>query len=438
MFDLKRTGAFIVCGLCAVRAMACSPNSAGGSTIGFVSAGGSVATTGGAPGSAAQTGSSGTWSAAGSTGTGSSGGIFHIKDGGTVRTHDSSCGAVAEVPDQIIVYTEASITDTYTTPAPVAIFIMQDRSGSMVTGRPPPASPMSWDNSASAIGSFVMDPLSAGIDIGLGTFPYGPNNTADCAAGTDCGMPVVPIAPLPGNQQAMIDAMTAQRPVPNSMANTPTECALRGMINTCLTYHAASPSGEQCVAVLVTDGNPTFCDTTQQNLIAIIADGHMKGIDTYALALPGTNIDTMNSYAQAGGTGQAIDVSGGAMAFVAALNAIRGKITHQVSHTVVTTHVTQTPLKCQWKIPQQKQGDPPLDPEKVNLQFTPPNGPPTQFGHVAGASACPPNQNAWYFDDEKTPTQVFLCPNTCTNVEQVMNARIDILLHCPRIEAPPA
>jgi hypothetical protein len=296
---------------------------------------------------------------------------------------------------------------------------------------------MSWDNSAAAIGAFVMDPLSNGLDIGLGTFPYGPNNTADCNAGSDCGMPVVPIAPLPGNAASMTSAMTAQRPGGRN-ANTPTECALRGMINTCLTYHAASPSGEKCVAVLVTDGNPTACDQNQQNLVAIIADGHMKGVDTYALALPGTNIATLDSYAQAGGTIQAIDVTGGAQAFVAALNAIRGKITHQDMHTVVTTHVVSTPLRCQWKIPQQKQGDPPLDPNKVNLQFTPPNGASTQFGHVAAPGACPANQNAWYFDDEKNPTQISLCPNACTNVENVAGARIDILLHCPRIEVPPA
>jgi hypothetical protein len=53
-------------------------------------------------------------------------------------------------------------------------------------------------------------------------------------------------------------------------------------------------------------------------------------------------------------------------------------------------------------------------------------------------AACPANENAWYFDNEKTPTQIFLCPNTCTNVGNVMGAQINILLHCPRIEAIPA
>jgi len=364
--------------------------------------------------------------------------IFKISDAGAnVRTHDSSCGAVAEVPEQITVYKEASVTDTTFTYTPVALFIMQDRSGSMVTGFPPPASPQSWQNSTDAITAFVNDPMSKGVDIGLGTFPAGAQNTADCQAGSDCGNPVVPIASLPGNAQNMISAMMAQKP--NSpLALTPTECGLRGMINACLNFHMSSPTGENCVAVLVTDGVPDQCDVNQTNLTQIIADGHAKGIDTYTLGLPGADLNVLNQYAQAGGTGMAIDVTGGAQAFISALNSIRVKVAHTDKHTVVTSHVIQTPLKCEWKIPPHQEGDPALDPQKVNLQYTPPNAPPLQFGHVAGVSACPATSNAWYFDDEKMPTQIFLCPNTCAAIETVMGARIDILLHCPRLEAPPA
>jgi hypothetical protein len=140
----------------------------------------------------------------------------------------------------------------------------------------------------------------------------------------------------------------------------------------------------------------------------------------------------------AGGTGMAVDVSAGPTAFIAALNSIRGKVAHQERHVVTTSHVVQSQLKCQWKIPPQKMGDPALDPKKVNLQFTPPGAPGVQFGHVDSAALCPANGNAWYFDNEMSPTQISLCPGTCTSVESVMGARIDILLHCPRIEQPPA
>jgi hypothetical protein len=205
---------------------------------------------------------------------------------------------------------------------------MQDRSSSMVTGNPAPASPDSWKNSMAAVTAFATDPLSQGLDIGLGVFPPMSNGTGDCNAGSDCGMPVVSIASLPGNAQNIISGYqtaTPQQGFGTPTLFTPTECALRGMINTCLQFHATSPSGEQCVAVLITDGTPTTCNADEQTLTQIITDGKSKGIFTYALGLPGADINVLNLYAQAGGTGTAVDVSGGPQAFIAALNAIRSR-----------------------------------------------------------------------------------------------------------------
>jgi hypothetical protein len=435
MLTGKNVGALLFVSVCAWRLVACSASTVPGSGNGSLTgAGGGYAAF---PGTGSAAGGSGmpAFGFAGST-SNENPGIFKIPDSGaTIRTHDSSCGAVAEVPEQIIKYTEASVTDTTYSSTPVAVFVMLDRSASMVTPAPG-ATTDSWTNATASVSAFVNDPMSAGLDIGLGSFPVGMGNTFDCASGSDCGTPVVPIASLPGNAMNMANAMNAQRP--QGLAFTPTECALRGMINTCLQYHAMSPTGEPCVAVLVTDGTPTQCDLDETNLTAIIADGKAKGVQTYTLGLAGSDINVLNQYAQAGGTDKAVDVSAGPMAFVAALNAIRGKIAHQEKHTVVTSHVIQTPLKCQWKIPAQPMGSPALDPTKVNLQFTGPGTAPVQFGHVASMAMCPMNASAWYFDDEKKPTQVFLCPNTCLGVENTMGARIDILLHCPRIEAPPA
>lgn len=206
-----------------------------------------------------------------------------------------------------------------------ALFIMLDRSSSMVqgTGTGGSSGSPNWDNVAAGFVTFVQDSRSRGVDIGLGTFPVGANNTSDCAAGTDCGTPVVPIASLPGNSGNLIDAMTSQRPA--LFATTPTECALHGMINTCLQFHATSATGEQCVGVLVTDGVATVCDTNETDLTAIIAEGHSKGVETYTLGLSGASIDVLNQYAQAGGTGSAIDVSGGADAFSRALLSIASR-----------------------------------------------------------------------------------------------------------------
>src|SRR5689334_25389637 len=121
MLTGKNVGALLVVGVCAWRLVACSASTVPGSANGpLQGAGGAyvpIFTTGGAAGAGAvppKFGSAG-------NGAGDNPGIFKIPDSGaTIRSHDSSCGAVAEVPEQIIKYTEASVTDTTYTSTPVA------------------------------------------------------------------------------------------------------------------------------------------------------------------------------------------------------------------------------------------------------------------------------------------------------------------------------
>ncbi len=447
---VRRRGAPL-CGIFATTMLyACAPQTGDGA---FGGGGGS----GAAAGYAAGTGSAaspsygaGSGSGAAPTGFGGFGTSFggSTNRSGTVSGPDGSCTAVSQAPEQVIVYKDASVTDVVTdtittsslSTAPVAVFIMQDRSGSMITGFPPPASAMSWDNSTAAITAFVDDSASAGIDIGLGTFPAGSANTANCSTGSDCGNPVVPIAPLPGNAAAMIAAMQKERPT-SGVALTPTECGLRGMVNECLTYQAMH--NETCVGILVTDGTPTQCDTNENDLVKIIADGASKGVKTYTLGLPGSDLSVLNQYAVAGGTTAAIDVSGGADAFVAALNSIRKQVvvtethttTSRVSHPVTTQMVISTPLDCQWKIPPAPAGQT-LDPAKVNLQMTTAAGATTQFGHLTSAADCARAVDGWYYDDPVHPTQVLVCPNTCTTLKASVGGRVDLLFGCATVTTP--
>jgi len=278
----------------------------------------SPASSGGASGASAAGGRTTDASAGGASGTGT--GAAPAAAGSSGRSGDASSGSDGASSDG-----SAGDASNYCS---LAMFIMQDRSGSMVTGQPN-ASPESWNNSTQAITAFVQDPSTTGIDIGLGTFPVGPNNTASCADGSDCGTPVVPIASLPGNGQAMIQAMQQQTPTPTAL--TPTECGLRGMINQCLKFMAASLSGEKCVAVLVTDGSPTQCDQNLTNLAQIVTDGQANGVSTFTLGLPGADLNFLNALAAAGGTDRAIDVSAGAQAFIGALNDVRTRGASQCS-----------------------------------------------------------------------------------------------------------
>jgi hypothetical protein len=447
----KNCAAFVLIALASWRVMACSastgPTGGGyGAAAGNSFLQGSGSTPGVAPSSTTRPGSGGSGAIVSN---GSGGSFINLGTSGNAgsnvvtRDMDSSCHPITETPEKIIITDSSIVTDTITTLTPVAIFIMQDRSSSMIMQAPGAATGTSWQHSTDAVTAFVKDPMSTGLDVGLGVFPpMSNNNQPDCTAGSDCGMPVVPIASLPGNANTLVSAY--QRATPMGLLLTPTECALRGMINTCLQFMSSSASGEKCVAVLVTDGTPTTCDVNETDLEAIITDGAMKGVETYTIGLPGADTPTLDAYAAAGGTMKSIDVTNGdPAALIAAFNSIRGKVSHQEKKTITTMHVVETPLKCQWKIPPQPMGAPALDPTKVNVVFTPPMQMGQTFGHVKCDGACtammPPATcpatnaagGAWYYDDEKNPTQVFLCPVTCDAIKNVQDATVDLLFHCP-------
>ena len=209
-------------------------------------------------------------------------------------------------------------------------------------------------------------------------------------------------------------AMNSSTPQPLNF--TPTECGLNGMIQHCLQHKQAT--GEQCVGILITDGDPTTCDTNIANLSNIVAAGLQQGVKTFVIRLPGvSNPAGLDQVAAAGGTVAAVDVSAGANAFLAALNAIRQKVS------------VGTALECQWKIPPPP---PPLtfDAKKVNVTFTPKGGAAQDFGYVAQADCVRATSDAWYFDDPTKPTQVFVCPKTCDMLKASTGAEVNVSFGC--------
>jgi hypothetical protein len=205
------------------------------------------------------------------------------------------------------------------------------------------------------------------------------------------------------------------------------------MINNCLQYQQAH--AEQCVAILVTDGAPTTCDTNHANLVAIVADGHNKGITTYTLGLPGSDLAFLNELSNAGGTGQAIDLtSGNAQTFIDALNNIRQTVAVTTTTQVTSTRTIATPLPCLWTIPPTPAGTT-FEKDKVNVQYTAPGAATaTDFGRVNSVAECasvPPGQGAWYYDNNDNPTKVLACPSTCDNqLKNSAGASVDILFGC--------
>jgi len=93
-------------------------------------------------------------------------------------------------------------------------------------------------------------------------------------------------------------------------------------------------------------------------------------------------------------------------------------------------HITETaPLPCDYAIP-----DPPMDEEldymRVNVQYTPGSGGPTRtLPYVETETSCS-GTGGWYYDDPAAPTDIHLCPSSCTLVGMDTDGSVSIALGC--------
>jgi hypothetical protein len=92
------------------------------------------------------------------------------------------------------------------------------------------------------------------------------------------------------------------------------------------------------------------------------------------------------------------------------------------------------PIPCEFEIP-----DPPdgmtFDRHRVNVRYSPGSGGASETFPYVGTddgAACPPGGIGWYYDDATAPTEIRLCPSTCTRVEED-EGRVDIELGCETI-----
>src|SRR5689334_19037950 len=216
---------------------------------------------------------------------------------------------------------------------PLDIYFLVDTSGSMnekVQGG------TKWSVVSSALVGFLNDPMNSDIAAGIGYFPKVlPGVPAFCTIDSDCNMygPCVdgivsqdgmthlfgncqkadacqvseysmPSAPLslPPNHQAVITDIGRQNPG----GGTPTEPALQGASTIAQAWAKQNP-GRTTIIVLATDGDPTGCTMNAVQDVANVAAMTLAGspsIKTYVIGV-GNSLTSLNSIAQAGGSGQA-------------------------------------------------------------------------------------------------------------------------------------
>jgi hypothetical protein len=378
-----------------------------------------------------------------------------------------------EITEQITEQVTEQVTEEVITEKPASLYIMFDQSQSMagVTGNG-----NLWTPAVSAVKSFISDPASAGLGVGIQYFPL---SGGSCGTGAGYKVPDVAVAALPGNANAISTSLGKHSP--NGLG-TPIEGALRGVTQYCLTFQAAHPD-QQCVAVLVTDGEPELafgCNENYDTLAGIAAAAKSKGVITFAVGLKGANFTLLDKIAQSGGAPDcdttssrfACDVSGGADKLSDALAKIRqttvtyekhtvtrpvtrtvtvpvtrtvtrpvtrtittpvthtvtNQVTRTITHIEYRTEVQTTPVPCEWGLPSSTEGA--FDRDKLNVRWSVADEKTTLL-RVSSKADCRPD--AWFYDDALHPTRVIACDQTCEQIKAAEDSSIDLLLGCATI-----
>lgn len=326
-----------------------------------------------------------------------------------LMTDEGECGASSIEAEQVIV--EETVMVEEEVKLPLDIYMIIDDSGSMVPW---------WPFTIDALNMFFNAPETAGIGVGMQFFG------SSCDANTYAN-PRVAIAELPGNAGALMGAYPI---IP--LNDTATVPAMQGAIQHARAWSDSHPDTTVAV-VLVTDGLPSDeCGSTVQGVVDVVAEGYdgTPSIPTFVVGL-GIALADLNQFAAAGGTGQATLVSPGAAGeLLTALNTIRDTIVETRIEIVEKT--VETPLECEWVIPQTPQGAGAFDREKVNVQLSSGGGASTPaLGKVESPGECA--AGGWHFDDNDAPERIVACPQTCTTIQSTTQAKVDILLGCKTI-----
>ena len=202
----------------------------------------------------------------------------------------------------------------------------------------------------------------------------------------------------------------------NGVGSTPTSAALDGATKWAAKYVFNHDHAEQAIVLLVTDGEPTTCDTDPTNINEIAAKALSgAGVLTFAVGLAGSNQATMNAIAQAGGTGQAFMIANG-MAAQDLLGALK--------------QIQASAVACSFAMPLPPDPEDEIDLEKVDVHYTPSGGGvKSKFPQVASASACGA-AGGFFYDNPGKPTTINLCPASCAKVQTDSGAKVDVFLGC--------
>lgn len=338
------------------------------------------------------------------TGSSSTGGGGAGGEGGSLSVASVGGSGSGGDPSCVVLEEEA-------TARPLNLYIVYDKSSSMAGSK--------WDNAKAGLAAFVDDTASAGVSVALRFFP----RPVDATPGCDMNgykEPTVPYGLLPGNAQAIKDAVDAEAP---DGFSTPIYPALGGALLKSIELAQQNPD-EAVAVLLITDGQPQGPAETcagvdpedADEIAALAANGKnfKPPVLTYVVGLPGVNQSTANTIALGGGTDSAIFVGSTNVAaeFQAALAKIRGEA-----------------LLCTFKLPALVM-DGNISITKVNVEVTPGvnGGDPYLVPYDQSCAGA-----GWRYDDAANPSIIELCDATCQDIQGDFGAKVRVVLGCDTV-----
>jgi hypothetical protein len=307
-----------------------------------------------------------------------------------------------------------------------------DASASM--GMPPgPGVPAYWDKSLkwdpvkAAAESFFSAPASQGISASLTFFPaLGGADWCSASEYTPVNAPNVPMRALNGStNNPFVTGLDAVEPTLPQRLATPTLAVMTGTLNYVNKLRQAKP-GKYAI-VLVTDGYPQSCPDRNGDPIQPVIDLAHNAytndkIPTYVIGVKNPPVDnapdTVSALSQiatqAGTQPFFIDTSDPtttSKTFKAAVDKIRG-----------------SSVSCNVGIPKPPAGQT-FDKRRVRVLYQSGNKPAQALAYDAACSQA----NVWKYDNASAPTQIDLCPSTCSTVQADPNASLSVEFTCEQV-----
>jgi hypothetical protein len=289
---------------------------------------------------------------------------------------------------------------------PLDIVLLLDRSLTMKGSQ--------WDGATKAMIDFVTDPKVTNTAFGVNFYPAS-NAPKECNVAL-YNPAQIPLTALPGGAMTLVTAIQSKKP---EGYDTPTHSAMYGSLLYAQKYQDDNPT-HKVVVVLATDGQVNSCNTNIGDIADLAKQAFQyNGILTFAVAINGADLKTLDPIAAAGGTGKPIDITTDITKLKSTLEQIRLDV-----------------LGCEYAIPAPMMGQQ-FDPKKLNINYTMGGSmTPTTIPQAKDVTKCG-NMPGWYYDNNLKPTKILFCPQTCAQLKKDPGAKVEFAFGCPTVVNDP-